>query len=123
MVSQELLAILRCPNCVREGPEAGLLDHVGNWLICADCQRKYPIRDDIPVMLVEEGERFREVPVEELPPVPPPEERRPPVAPQCPLMPDERKKLIAVLLGLAIGIGLFALLVAWLRERKDNQST
>ena len=27
MVSQELLDILRCPNCVRNGPEAGLLEH------------------------------------------------------------------------------------------------
>jgi len=73
MVSQELLAILRCPNCVREGPEAGLLDHVGNWLICADCQRKYPIRDDIPVMLIEEGDKWTGVDVDALP-VPPPAE-------------------------------------------------
>jgi len=36
------------------------------WLVCRDCQRKYPIRDDIPVMLIEEGDKYVNVPVEEL---------------------------------------------------------
>ncbi|MBC7250463.1 MAG: Trm112 family protein [Anaerolineae bacterium] len=67
MVSQDLLDILRCPACVRNGPEAGLLDLVKEtWLVCRDCQRKYPIRDDIPVMLIEEGDKYVNVPVEEL---------------------------------------------------------
>jgi uncharacterized protein YbaR (Trm112 family) len=67
MVSQDLLEILRCPACVRDGPEAGLLDLVKEtWLVCRDCQRKYPIRDDIPVMLIEEGDKYANVPVEEL---------------------------------------------------------
>jgi uncharacterized protein YbaR (Trm112 family) len=53
MVSQELLEILRCPNCVRE--KDGLLEYYKeSWLICQDCGRKYPIRDDIPVMLIDE---------------------------------------------------------------------
>jgi uncharacterized protein YbaR (Trm112 family) len=53
MVSQELLEILRCPNCVRETD--GLLDYYReSWLICQDCGRKYPIVDDIPVMLIDE---------------------------------------------------------------------
>ena len=68
MVSQDLLDILRCPACVRNGPEAGLLDLVKEtWLVCRDCQRKYPIRDDIPVMLIEEGDKWRDVAVEDLP--------------------------------------------------------
>ena len=68
MVSQELLEILRCPACVRNGPDAGLLDLVKDkWLVCRDCNRKYPIRDDIPIMLIEEGDKYRDVPVEELP--------------------------------------------------------
>lgn len=72
MVSQELLDILRCPNCVRETD--GLLDYYrGSWLICQDCARKYPIRDDIPVMLIDEGDKWIEVAVEDLP-VPPPAE-------------------------------------------------
>ncbi|MCR4405915.1 MAG: Trm112 family protein [Anaerolineae bacterium] len=67
MVSQDLLDILRCPACVRNGPDAGLLDLVkGSWLVCRDCQRKYPIRDDIPVMLIEEGDKYAHVPVDEL---------------------------------------------------------
>ncbi len=119
MVSQELLDILRCPACVRNGPEAGLLDHVGNWLICRDCERKYPIRDDIPVMLIEEGDRFREVPREELPQVPPPEERKP-LAP-IPLAPPpeaERRQIILALLGVALGAAAVAALVIWLLRRR-----
>jgi uncharacterized protein YbaR (Trm112 family) len=27
----------------------------GNYLVCAECQRHYPIRDGIPVMLVDEA--------------------------------------------------------------------
>ena len=67
MVTQDLLDILRCPACVRNGPDAGLLDLVKEtWLVCRDCQRKYPIRDDIPVMLIEEGDKYVRVPVDEL---------------------------------------------------------
>jgi len=70
MVSQDLLEILRCPNCVRE--KDGLLDLVqGTWLVCRDCGRKYPISDDIPVMLIEEGDKWIQVAVGDLP-VPPP---------------------------------------------------
>ncbi len=70
MVHQDLLEILRCPVCVQEGK--GELELVKEtWLVCHDCDRKYPIRDDIPVMLIEEGDKWREIPVDELPvPVP-----------------------------------------------------
>jgi uncharacterized protein YbaR (Trm112 family) len=37
------------------------------WLVCQDCGRKYPIRDRIPVMLIEEGNKHRNTPVEGLP--------------------------------------------------------
>jgi len=67
MVSKDLLEILRCPACVRNGPDAGLLDLVKDvWLVCRDCNRKYPIRDGIPVMLIEEGDKYVDVPVEGL---------------------------------------------------------
>ncbi|HEX6302918.1 MAG TPA: Trm112 family protein [Anaerolineales bacterium] len=71
MVSEELLEILRCPACVRE--TGGELEYYKeSWLICQDCGRKYPIRDDIPVMLIDEGDKWQDTPKEELP-VPPPE--------------------------------------------------
>lgn len=71
MVSKELLDILRCPACVRETD--GLLDLVKEtWLVCRDCGRKYPIREDIPVMLIDEGDKWVAVKNEDLP-VPPPE--------------------------------------------------
>ena len=74
MVSQDLLDILRCPACIsgpnrREGPDPGRLELVnGVWLVCQEegCNRKYPIRDDIPIMLIEEGDKYREVPVDQL---------------------------------------------------------
>jgi uncharacterized protein YbaR (Trm112 family) len=122
VVSQELLDILRCPNCVRNGPEAGLLDHEGSWLICRDCDRKYPIRDDIPVMLIEEGDRFKDVPREELPEIPPPEERKPlAAAPLAPPLLDERQKLLLGVLGLAVGLAVIFVLVTLLRRRQANQ--
>lgn len=58
MTLEELLEILVCPAC------RSRLDLVaGVWLCCTndDCRRKYPIKDDIPVMLVEEGDKWREV--------------------------------------------------------------
>jgi len=70
MVSQELLEILRCPACVRE--KNGLLSlSRETWLVCQDCGRKYPIVDDIPVMLIDEGDKWISTALESLP-VPPP---------------------------------------------------
>jgi len=63
MVSKELLDILVCPACKSE---VELVKEV--WLVCQNpqCRRKYPIRDDIPVMLIEEGDKYVDVPVENL---------------------------------------------------------
>ena len=70
MVSETLIEILRCPNCVRTtGGELNL--YKDSWFICQDCGRKYPILDDIPVMLIEEGDKWVSVAEGELP-VPPP---------------------------------------------------
>ena len=67
MVSQELLDILRCPADVRNGPDAGMLDLVKDtWLVCRDCSRKYPIKNDSPIMLIEEGDKHKNTPVEQL---------------------------------------------------------
>ncbi len=71
MVSKDLLDILRCPACVRE--KDGLLKfHKEAWLICQDCNRKYPVVDDIPVMLIDEGDKWVKVEENDLPVPPPP---------------------------------------------------
>ena len=77
VISPELLEILRCPEAVHytdKGDDPGRLELVhGCWLVCADSGFKYPIRDGIPVMLIEVGKKYKDVPVEDLP-VPPPNE-------------------------------------------------
>ena len=50
-VSQDLLDILVCPLCKKEVN----LTPDGQGLKCVECHRVYPIRDDIPVMLVDEA--------------------------------------------------------------------
>ena len=63
MLSEELLAILACPAC-----KTKVSLHDDRWLVCEnpDCRRKYPIEDDIPIMLIEEGTKYVDVSVEEL---------------------------------------------------------
>jgi len=51
MIPRDLLEILVCPACkqpleLRENPES---------LKCTACQRVYPVRDDIPILLVDEA--------------------------------------------------------------------
>jgi uncharacterized protein len=71
MLNKELLEILRCPVCVHN--KTGLLEYRRKyWLVCRDCGRKYPIVEDIPVMLVEEGDKWVKVAEKDLPVPPPP---------------------------------------------------
>lgn len=75
-ISKELLEILRCPQAVQEpkkyGNDPGRLDLVHNsWLVSADSGLKYPIRDGIPIMLIDEGLRWKGTETKDLP-VPPP---------------------------------------------------
>jgi hypothetical protein len=51
VVPQELLDILVCPVC--KVPVKLTAD--GQGLKCAQCRRVYPIKEDIPVMLVDEA--------------------------------------------------------------------
>jgi hypothetical protein len=51
-VKKELLDILACPVC-KVSVE---YNEDEDKLICTKCKRKYPIKDDIPIMLVEEAE-------------------------------------------------------------------
>ncbi len=50
MIPKELLEVLACPLC----KEPVKLEE--EKLVCTKCGRRYPIRDGIPVMLVEEAE-------------------------------------------------------------------
>ncbi len=50
-VSKELLEIIACPKCRGELK----LSEDENFLICEQCRIKYPIEDDIPILLVDEA--------------------------------------------------------------------
>jgi uncharacterized protein len=52
-IDAELLEILVCPN------DRGEIDYLEDQqvIVCRTCGYRYPIRDDIPVMLVDEAEK------------------------------------------------------------------
>ena len=50
-LSKDLLEILACPQCKGEIAP----DEKHENLICAACKLAYPVRDDIPVMLIDEA--------------------------------------------------------------------
>jgi uncharacterized protein len=52
-IDKDLLAILACPNC------RGEVDYkeAEQVIECRACHYRYPVRDDIPVMLVDEAEK------------------------------------------------------------------
>lgn len=50
-IDKELLDILACPKCKGK---IGLNDKK-DGLVCERCRLVYPIRDDIPVMLIDEA--------------------------------------------------------------------
>ena len=50
-ISPELLEILVCPVC----KAVVQLQEDGSGLRCVECHRVYPIRDDIPIMLVDQA--------------------------------------------------------------------
>jgi uncharacterized protein YbaR (Trm112 family) len=50
-VSQDLLDILACPKC--KGPIK--LTPAQDGLVCEACKLLYPIKDDIPIMLIDEA--------------------------------------------------------------------
>jgi hypothetical protein len=53
-VRPELMEILACPKCKQ--PVVLAVDQLS--LSCEICQLRYPVRDDIPVMLIDEAEAF-----------------------------------------------------------------
>ena len=54
-LSDELLAIIVCPDC--HGDLAPVETADGGELVCQACGLAYPVRDDIPVLLVDEARR------------------------------------------------------------------
>jgi hypothetical protein len=50
-IAPELLEILACPKCKGDI----VLTPQGDGLVCAACARVYPIREDIPIMLIDEA--------------------------------------------------------------------
>jgi len=54
MIKKELLEILACPKCKGEIK----LNDEKNGLICEKCRLLYEIRDDIPIMLIEEAKKL-----------------------------------------------------------------
>lgn len=51
MIDQGLFDILACPQCKGDIH----YNHDKSGLVCDKCQLEYPIRDDIPVMLLDEA--------------------------------------------------------------------
>lgn len=53
-IDESFLKILACPACSERPPVK--LDASQSKLVCSVCGRRYPIKEGIPVMLVEEAE-------------------------------------------------------------------
>ncbi|MFA5143148.1 MAG: Trm112 family protein [Candidatus Omnitrophota bacterium] len=54
MIDKELFDILACPAC------KGSVELKGDKIICVKCRKAYPVKDDIPVMLIEAAEETGE---------------------------------------------------------------
>ena len=56
MINKELLEILVCPKC------KGTLRFTGkgDGLVCENCRLVYEIRDDIPIMIIEEAKKLED---------------------------------------------------------------
>ncbi len=50
-IDKDLLEILACPKCKGDIR----LDEKENGLICDACRLMYPIKDEIPIMLIDEA--------------------------------------------------------------------
>lgn len=52
MIDPRLLNILACPICKEKVQE------INNELLCDKCRKAYPIREGIPVMLIDEARQI-----------------------------------------------------------------
>lgn len=53
MIDEKLLEILACPLCKTEVKLKKKNEQ--EYLVCVKCRRMYPIRDGIPIMLIDEA--------------------------------------------------------------------
>jgi uncharacterized protein YbaR (Trm112 family) len=53
-ISKDLLEILACPQCKGEVT----LTQAQDGLVCRKCKLLYAIKDDIPIMLIDEAQRI-----------------------------------------------------------------
>ena len=72
----KMLDLLRCPAAVKlnkqPGDDFGKLElYKDSWLISKDSGNKYPIKNGIPIMLIEEGDKWVGT-AESALPIPPP---------------------------------------------------
>jgi len=51
MIDKKLLEILACPQCKAD------VKLESEKIVCVKCGLKYPIKDGIPIMLIEEAEK------------------------------------------------------------------
>ncbi len=51
MIDKALLDILACPDCKSD------VELKGNKIVCRKCGKKYPIKNGIPVMLIDEAQK------------------------------------------------------------------
>lgn len=59
-LDKELLDILACPKCKGDI----ILTKKGDGLICKSCMLVYEVKDDIPIMLIEEAKKLDKLPDE-----------------------------------------------------------
>jgi len=50
MIDKELIDILACPACKKD------VELKGDKIVCKSCGKKYPIKNGIPIMLIDEAE-------------------------------------------------------------------
>lgn len=51
-IPEELLDILACPKC----KQSVVLDESQESVVCGACRLRYPVRNDIPMMLIDEAD-------------------------------------------------------------------
>ncbi len=54
-ISKELLDILACPKCKGDL----VYKEAENSLVCSACKLMYPVKDNIPVMLIDEAMKIQ----------------------------------------------------------------